>query len=332
MTKSIRILFALVPLSLAACGGGSSDAACTPTGTQQAQFVVNSFSVPKSKTDYAVDLNGDGEADNQLGQILGFLASSGLDPQKGVDDAMNMGELTILIQEKSTDPAFQTDSCAGVSLMLGTSSSMTAPTPNATYTVSSSTAPTNYSGQLKAGAFTSQSQIKVKDPLTIALSLPFLPGTDPLALTLTGAEVSFTRDASGNLTGGTLNGVVKESDLKNTLIPGFATILTQKVQRMLGQASTNMQILMLFDNGGGEPDPACPTADGKGACKNPDGSCAVPKDGKIDPCEVSTSFIQFVLVPDVQMYNGDTWAPSADNTKPDSLSVGIGLAAVPAKF
>jgi hypothetical protein len=215
--------------------------------------------------------------------------------------------------------------------MLGTSASMTAPTANASYTVSSTVAPSQYSGEIKASVFTSQSQLRVAQPNTVSLTLPFLPGTDPLSLTLTGASVKFTHDTSGNLTGGQLNGVIKNSDLKNSLIPGFATILTQKVQRMLGQASTNMQILMLFDTGG-EGDPACPTPDGKGACKNPDGSCAVAKDGKIDACEVSTSFIQYVLVPDVQMYDGDRWAPSADNAKPDSLSVGIGLSAVPAKF
>jgi hypothetical protein len=326
---SLRALFLIAPVSLAACGGGS-DTACTPSGTQQAQYVINQLTVPKAKSDFAIDLNGDGEPDNQLGQILGFLASSGLDPQKGVDDATSMGQLIILVDEKSTDASFQTDSCAGVSMMLGSSATMTAPAANATYTVSSA-APTNYSGALKAGTFTSQSQLKVKEPITVSLTLPFLPGTDPLALTLTGASVQFTRDASGNLTGGQLNGVIKNSDLQTKLIPGFATILTQKVQRMLGQASTNMQILMLFDNGGAS-DPACPTPDGKGACKNPDGSCAVPKDGKIDACEVSTSFIQFVLVPDVQMYDGTRWAPSADNAKPDSLSVGIGLTALPAKF
>ncbi len=44
--------------------------ACTPAGgALRAQYVWNAVLVPMTRSDYALDLNGDGRADNQFGNI-----------------------------------------------------------------------------------------------------------------------------------------------------------------------------------------------------------------------------------------------------------------------
>jgi hypothetical protein len=90
-----------------------------------------------------------------------------------------------------------------------------------------------------------------------------------------------------------------------------------------------MQILSIFDNGG-KADPSCSA----GTCKNPDGSCAVSHDNKIDVCEVASSgLIHNVLAPDVQLFDSaGNYHPNPNNTMKDSLSIGVGFTAVAATF
>jgi hypothetical protein len=115
-----------------------------------------------------------------------------------------------------------------------------------------------------------------------------------------GAHIQYTRGADGKLTGGQLNGAIKNVDVQGKLIPNVANALTTKImndQNSGGLTATDMQILSIFDNGG-KADPSCSA----GTCKNPDGTCAVKGDNKIDVCEVSTAgLIQNVLAPDVQI-------------------------------
>ena len=82
-----------VALLLAACGddnGGAPidappvviDAPPPPPGHHH--YVIDSLLVPTNNTmarDYGFDLNNDGAIDNQLGMVLGTLASMGLDVQ-----------------------------------------------------------------------------------------------------------------------------------------------------------------------------------------------------------------------------------------------------------
>jgi hypothetical protein len=43
-------------------------------------YLVNNVTLPLARLDYAIDLNGDGLADNNLGQLLGALASQNYAP------------------------------------------------------------------------------------------------------------------------------------------------------------------------------------------------------------------------------------------------------------
>ena len=59
---------------------------CAPAGgALHAQYVWNAVVVPLQRSDYALDLNGDGRVDNQFGNIYGALAGQNLDVQNERD-------------------------------------------------------------------------------------------------------------------------------------------------------------------------------------------------------------------------------------------------------
>jgi hypothetical protein len=304
--------------------------------------VTATVTVPTSRTDFSIDLNGDGRQDNQLGNIIGALIGQNLDVQMGVNDAVNSGQLIILATENSADATFKTDTCASTSLALG---SLPAGTTKPDYTgmgtfTSNGSAGGTLAGPITAGKFNSSSPVTTKSPVSVTIKLPLIAGADPITLDVQGAHLQYTRDSSGNVTGGQLHGVIPNSKVQSVIVPNVASLLTTKVNDPAGGA-TSGTINDIFNNGG-TPDPSCSA----GTCKNPDGTCATNKATEmaanpskpvwtISPCEVSTSgIIKNVLSPDVQMFaaDGTTWSPNADNKNKDSLSLGIGFTMVPAKF
>jgi hypothetical protein len=342
MKRSILAFFgfslvSLIPLTFAACGGGTDSGDCTASGgTSKAQYVTNAVTVPQQRSDYAIDLNGDGRVDNQLGNIIGALEGQMLHVQDGVTQAVADGTLIVLVSESSTDATFASDACATSQVQIG--QSIVAPAkPDYSgmghFTVDTGQQGGTFLGPIKVSKFSSAPPATTTKPVEVDIKLPLVSGADPVTLKVNGAHLQFTRDASGHITGGQLNGAIKNSDVQTLIIPNVATLLTKKITtdstppNML--SSADMQILSIFDNGG-KADPAC-TA---GTCKNPDGSCAVKGDNKIDVCEVSTAgLIQNVLAPDVQMYDASgAYAPNKDNTVKDSLSLGLSFTAVGATF
>ena len=327
-----RVIFSLVsilPFTLAACGGSDSGDCTASAGANKSQYVVNTVLVPQQRQDYAIDLNGDGRVDNQLGNIIGALTGQGLKVQDGVDMALKDGTLILLMSESSADASFQSDSCASTTLQLGQSVTNPDFSGSGHFTVDSSQQGGTFSGPIKAGKFASAPPATTKHPVTVTIQLPLVAGAAPVQLKVIGAHVQYTRDSTGKITGGQLNGAIKSSDVQSAIIPNVAQLLTNKLQNDNPQTSTDMQIASIFDNGG-KADPSCTD----GTCKNPDGTCAVKGDNKIDTCEVSTAgLIQNVLAPDVQMFDASgNYAPNKANTMKDSLSVGLSFTAVGATF
>src|SRR5215467_12984864 len=121
MKRTIISLVSLVPLAFAACGSNGTDSGdCTASGgSNKAQYVTNAVMVPQQRSDYAIDLNGDGRVDNQLGNIIGALEGQMLHVQMGVDQAVTDGTLIVLMSETSTDAMFQSDNCATASVQVG---------------------------------------------------------------------------------------------------------------------------------------------------------------------------------------------------------------------
>jgi len=334
MKRTIISLVSLIPLTFAACGGDNSTSGdCTASGTNKAQYVTNSVMVPQQRSDFAIDLNGDGRVDNQLGNIIGALESQMLHVQDGVNMAVTDGTLIVLMTQTSSDATFQSDNCASAQVQVGQSTTGAPDYSGAGhFTVDSGQQGGTFAGPIKAGKFSSAPPATTTKPVEVDIKLPLIAGADPVTLKVNGAHLQFTRDSSGKLTGGQLNGAIKNSDVQADIIPNVAALLTKKInddKAGPGLSSGDMQILSIFDNGG-KADAAC-TA---GTCKNPDGSCAVKGDQKIDICEVSTAgLIQNVLAPDVQMFDAaGNYAPNKDNTMKDSLSLGLSFTAVGATF
>src|SRR4051812_2571957 len=91
-----RAWFSLVPVAallVTGCDDPGAAECVNVTSGVSFKFVADTLSVPQSRMDYALDLNGDQKADNQLGNIIGALTQQGLDTQKGVNDAVTGGNV-----------------------------------------------------------------------------------------------------------------------------------------------------------------------------------------------------------------------------------------------
>ena len=332
-------LVSILPLTFAACGGsGASSGDCTASGgTNKAQYVVNAVTVPQQRSDDAIDLNGDGRLDNQLGNIISALTGEGLDVQSGVDMATADGTLILLMSETSTDSTFQTDSCATATVQIGQSTTMPDYSGAGHFTINSMQPGGMFNGPIKVGKFSSPPPSTTKMPSTVTIELPLVAGATPVQLDVQGAHLQFTRGTDGKISGGQLQGGIKETDVQGNIIPSVAKILSDKLKNDMPQTSTDTQIASIFDNGG-TADPSCPAG-----CKNPTtgmdplghaGMCAAAKDNVIDVCEVATSgLIQNVLAADVQLFDAQgNYAPNKLNTMKDSLSLGLAFTAVGATF
>src|SRR5262245_41495022 len=56
-----------------------------PLGAREWNYVVDGVTLPAQATDFAIDLNGDGRPDNQLGVIFATLAFQGVSSQPTLD-------------------------------------------------------------------------------------------------------------------------------------------------------------------------------------------------------------------------------------------------------
>lgn len=327
------ILAAAAAVPLAGCGGGGmSTFMCTASGSAS-QFVANALTVPASKSEFAIDIDGDGQPDNALGRIVAALNSQSLMTQQGVDTAVMDGSVVLLLSETASSTS--SADCAEAKVQVGMKAAMPPKFDGSDmFTVDSTVGGGDFLGQIASSTFTSlPSPVTSSKPYTVTLQLPLVSGAAPVQLNITAGQIKFT-NASGGLMKGQINGAIKSTDVQNNIIPNVATLLTNKVA-MDPTSSTNMQILSLFDDGG-EPDPSgtCKNADGTGSCKNPDGSCGMKGDKVIQTCEVATnSIIKGVLAPDVQLFDANgNYKPTPHGTMKDSLSLGLGFTAVKATF
>ena len=115
---SIRLLFVALALPLIACGGGGEDQP-TPEGPHYG-YVANRLFVPTTNQqarDYGLDLNNDKAVDNQLGMVLGTLASQGFDVQGAIDKAIAEASIIILADFQTT--SFSSAGGAGLAIKLG---------------------------------------------------------------------------------------------------------------------------------------------------------------------------------------------------------------------
>jgi hypothetical protein len=302
-------------------GGTPPDLAQPPPG-QQYNYAVNSITLPMSRVDFSIDLNGDDRVDNALGNIIGALTAQNFDVQTPVTNSILTGTTVVLMRLQSADPKLQTDPAASTTVYHG---KQTFPNfnGNGTFTIDNSVQPSTFSGPLAAAMFSSDNPVTTLHPVELVLTMPLLGAVGAVTVHVNGAHLQFTTgtDAMSGAPGllaGEIQGSIKNAEVQTVIIPAIAQLLTMQIQQ--NPTSQNaMMIRMLFDTGG---------------CINANGMAAVANDGIIDPCEVANNnIIQNVLAPDVQIYDANgNYAPNPQNTKRDSLSLAIGFTGVQASF
>ena len=103
---SRKFFFRCASASLLACF-----AATTANATNYVRsYLVNDVLLPTTSsqaTSYAIDVDGDGFPDNNIGQVLTALSALGLDFQGSMDAAVASGSIVYLVGLRSTDAAVQ---------------------------------------------------------------------------------------------------------------------------------------------------------------------------------------------------------------------------------
>jgi hypothetical protein len=333
----------LLALCVAGCGGGGNGADMGGTGDvtmatgSTTYYVVNKLQVPQQRSDFAIDLNGDGRTDNQLGSIISALAAQNLDVQTQIDMAVSAGSVVLLLSVQST--SLTSGDMVGVTVYLG---QKTAAAPDfmsgmGMFAVDGSQMKAAFFGKISASAMKSNNPVTTTHPVQMALKLPLIQGSDPLVLNVNGAHVQFTTGtdmASGKpgLLNGQLHGSIKNADIQNSIIPAVAGLLSARIAGCKGGGGADA------GTSSGDGGAACTDGDKQiqsifdvGGCTDTNGVMAMANDGVISVCEVAMNqIIMNVLAPDVQIYaaDGTTYAPNKDNKMKDSLSLGLGFTAV----
>jgi hypothetical protein len=300
----------------------------TPATANKSQFVVSQVLLPMVRTDYAIDLNGDVKLDNQLAALVAALKNQGTDANAQIAFSIMNGDQIMLIDRTSADATYSSDPCATAGFYTGVAQMMPNLTGGGSFMVDTMVPSGSFTGQIKSGTFQSVMPTEQKTPATVTLELVMFPGRT-LKLPLIGAQVKIVSETSTKISG-EIHGAIRKKDVEMTILPAFAAQVQEQVTTKPMDPIT-MQLLAFFDDGGQpDPDMSCGST-----CKNPDGTCAVNNDGKIDTCEVTTNaYVVTVTDSDVQMYSddGSTYMPNPANTHKDSLSLGVSFEAVNATF
>ena len=319
--KAVYVWLVSASLLAVGCGngnGGNNDGG-TDTEVTQAEgtnyrFVANSLQLPTSRTQYAFDLNGDGNVENQLGNIISGLSSL-LNVQSAVDTAVAAGQAIILFNVQSGDANLTSATNVGTTVYLGNQQANPDFSGNGTFTINPAVSGARFLGRITSSRFTSNNPATTRlAPVTVSLNLPLVDGVEPLRLQLNGARVQWNSTGNTGLAQVQINGSLKRSQLENDAIPVIASLLTSLI---VANGPNAAQIKTIFDTGN------C-----TGAAAN---------DNVIATCEVAgNAIIQNLLIPDVQIFaaDGTTYQPcrQASGCAADSLSVGVQFTAVRANF
>ncbi len=193
------------------------------TGTSQASaisLVVNKLTLPTKQGQYAVDLDGNGTKDNQLGNILALLGGyipKNNSPQVMIDAQIKQGTLILLfdvLAKSIVNAATMT-----LKMYLGADlDSNPADNFNGSEEFGiSASSPTNLSmpGKIVSGKLSA-------GPGTMTIPIPL--GTTPTNVNLKKAQVVGTLSSTG-LASGQINGAIPWTDVDTKLMPAIATML-----------------------------------------------------------------------------------------------------------
>ena len=275
-------------------------------------YVIDRLLVPETNAqarDYALDLDGNGVVDNQLGMVFGTLAAMGMGVTDATTRAIDRGESITLVDLVTTD--LTTSATASVALFASDAS-----TPAACANAADTVCRRHLAG---TGAFTTLA-VPVDPPLPGAfaagtftagpgaLSLP-LVWPQPFRVALLGARMKITAASASSLGSVVIAGGITTPEIQATIIPKIRDGFQASVTADCPTTTT-------------PPLCGCPGGSaGATALALFDGSDGTAKDCAISIAEVrDNSLIQSLLAPDV-MINGV-----------QALSVGVNARAVLAAF
>jgi len=223
MIRRILLAAALLPTTLVACGddGGGS---VTPTGPFYHYAVDKAFMPdgPAAARASGLDVDGKEGVDNQLGMVLGTLADMGFDLQTSIDDAINAGDINLLVSLQT--PSFTSAGGAGVKVLLGDNPS---PAP-CTDPLNPATCAQHLKG---TGMFDVTSEQAALTGKIVSGTMNAGPGDLSLQISIAGATVNLDliggrAQASGmsedKITSVIVAGAVTEENLNNDVLPAIA--------------------------------------------------------------------------------------------------------------
>ena len=269
----MRVVVALC--ALAACSSDSGDVTGPFTGDTRT-FVVDGIHIPKDVTEtsmLAADLDGDGGADNQFGNVTGVLASTN-DLTPHAPDMIASGALASLVSIQADD--FMNDDSVGVAYF----GALDAP---ATFA----------GGRFVDGSFMSNRTRETRAPGAARVRLPIFVNADPVELDLEGMEIELAPDGSG----------------------GYHAIVRGGFRQEVAREGAYVGLIQMF-----ETEPERHLVFGRGIDKD--------HDDAITRAEVDDSVIALLVTADVDLFDGERYAPQASQT-PDCLSVAFGIHLTP---
>src|SRR5262245_37713150 len=208
-----------------------------PATGAHTHYVVDKINVPTTMAQammLALDLDGNGTPDNQLGTVLATLATQGFDAQAAVDVAIDRGQALLLVDLQAD--SLTTATTAGFVTWKG-ANSMPMPCSSAADTVCRHHLAGTGTFDLAADSWHDNaltgpiaSSTLTAGPGDLTLQFPLFPNM-PLTVTLIGSRVHATALADASIGMSLLGGAVSQSDVDMKLIPavaaGFAPIIAR---------------------------------------------------------------------------------------------------------
>jgi hypothetical protein len=260
-------------------------------------YVVNRIVVPTTRAqarEVGLDLDKDGEADNQFGMALAALASQGFDFQAPVDASVSSGSLVTLLTLRATSLKNAKD--VKLRLLSGLPKANPDLNGGGSFRVDKSAPVTELKAKIKQKVvLTKRGAVRIEVPT-------FFSGQTPVAFELRKGRIT-AKCTKKRCTAGKVGGALHVEELDAVFIPQFGTAMRAVVAEdcpsgyaSCANESTGKTILDLFDSN---------------------------DDDLVTDQEIrDNSLIQSLLAPDLDLDG---------NGENDALSVGFGFTAANAK-
>jgi hypothetical protein len=215
--------------------GITSDGSSTKTSALQA--VVNSFTVPKTATEFTSDTDKNGTKENALGNIIaGFTPLlAGFDIQTTVGKYFTDGDIVLLLdvlaKDLTADPAMTLRVTEGTDPDKDPKNNF-----SGTAKLAVSGSPADLSGTIVAG------ELKA-GPGTVSVPLPV--GLTAVTVSMKATEITATVSSTG-MTTGVITGAVSQTELNAKLLPALAKALDVAWKDPTSDAATK-SLIKTFD-------------------------------------------------------------------------------------